>query len=140
MLEECNIKICFYVCISALRWLTTPQLEGNFKKIIHSYSYWYLLLHKQNVYELNLYLCIFILEVSNSPFYDIDIWFWNCSHSVVFWNCSHSVVFFVFILSFHSENCSKENLSLSVFFLYRFEIIHINSAEHVLHRVFLKQT
>ena len=26
-------------------------------------------------------------------FYDFDIWFWNCSNSVVFWNCSNSAVF-----------------------------------------------
>jgi hypothetical protein len=34
-----------------------------------------------------------IRDIDFASFYDFDIWFWNCSDSVVFWNCSDSVVF-----------------------------------------------
>ena len=67
-----------------------------------------------------MYLCISGIDFSS--FYDFDIWFWNCSDSVIFfvflwfWNCSDSVVFFFS----RFWNCSDS----VIFFVFYF-IIHI---------------
>jgi hypothetical protein len=72
-----------------------------------------------------MYLCV--RDIDFASFYAFDIWFLNCSESVVFLNCSDSVVFFNCSDSVVFFNCSDS----VVFFNCSESVVFFNCSESV---------